>query len=322
MPQLLTALFGKAIGITRPDLEEKILNKQKESLTLEFKQITRLDDEVNENCITKPTIGFLNTINGDGLLILGIESKVGRAISIKPISEGIIKNEEHLRAIITSSLSSIPYCKDFPELIIHKIPIDGGNIFLVEIKRLDDNCVYYSKITDYAYMRRNDETIRLTLGETIDLIARKNFPQIFIYLGEFSESHNELVCNLGLVNEGLESGRSTSTMIGFFCRDELDITLEGANVSDISDKNPRYRKAYQFTGGYPPQTLLIYPKSVMYSVKLKIKPKKNFNLELEVTTHEEKGFTRQNFTIESNIVTSKISKKETLHEFTPYLTLK
>jgi hypothetical protein len=329
MSQLLTALFGKSSGITKLDVEEKILNIQKESSTLEFKELklTKMYDENKEQCIIKPIIGFINKLtNGDGLLILGIDEEDRLAKSIKPISKSLIKDEEQLRAILASNILSIPHSKEFPELMIQKVSMGTDNIFLVEVKRTNDNCVYYSAITDNAYVRINDVTERLSLPGTIDLIARKNFPQIFMYINESEESGDEFVYDVGLINEGLEPGRYVTAIIGFYHEHyDLNVVLEGTDIFDI-DKTTRNihktgaKKAYQVMAGYPPKSLLLYPKRQMYIGRLKISPKKNFNLKLHIEICEERGITEQEIVMVN--VGGARSREETTCKFTPYLTLR
>jgi len=326
MSQLLTALFGKSSGITKLDIEEKILNKERESLNLEFKQISKVNSEINENCITKPILGFLNTIEGNGLLILGIESKAGLAVSIKPINGGIIKDEEQLRSIIASTISSIPRYKQFPKLTFYKTQVNGGNVFFVEIERVDDNCVYYSKITDYSYIRNNDETRRLRLDETLDLIARKNFPQIFVKLEVSKKSSKEFLYDMAFTNEGLEPGRYVMAMIGLFYNDGSNASLEGKGLDDIANLNlgrTIAKKLYQTTTAYPPDSLLLYPEGLTHFGKLKIIPAQNgyFHIEVHVQIQEEKGVTEQKIVL-SNILEGYITGKQTLRKFTPYLTLR
>ena len=328
--ELIISLFGKETGISKEDIEETIIKPdRKENSTLEYKEIRLLDinqkklnDKQIEDQIVKPLVGFINKlVDGNGLLILGIEGKKHSPVRIAPIDENLIKNEEQLRAIITSNIGSVPQSRSFPRLTPVKVPItENKNIFLVEIRREDEYCVYYSKISNCAYCRRNDETSQLSPAETIELVAKKNFPRVFIYFEKSTETENELIFSGVFKNEGLEPGRYILGLIKFFYEGDLNINLDGKNITDISDINLDSKKTYQKMSGYPPESLFIYPQQPMLFGKLKISPKKDFELTITVRINENKGFTTQVILISNK--DGLVSITELNNQFFPYLMIK
>ncbi|ODS38972.1 MAG: hypothetical protein A7315_11655 [Candidatus Altiarchaeales archaeon WOR_SM1_79] len=329
--ELIISLFGKETGISKEDIEETIIKPdKKENSTLEYKEIRLLDmnqkklkDKQIGDQIVKPLVGFINKlIDGNGLLILGIKEKNHSPIGISPIGENLIKNEEQLRAIITSNIASVPHSRNFPKLTIIKVPVnENKNIFLVEIKREDGYCVYYSQISKCAYLRRNDETLILSPAETIELVAKKNFPRVFIDFEKITETENEIIFETAFKNEGLEPGRYIVCSIRFFYNDNLNINLEGQNIRDISNINLDSKKAYQIDVGYPPGSSFIYPQQRSVFGKLRISPKKDFGLiSIGVRINEDKGFTTQNLIILNKNGVASVLKFN--YQFVPYLMIK
>lgn len=315
--KLITALFGKTSDITKKDIEEKIIKPRvKENLTLEYKEIINLGYTQKEGQIIKPLIGFLNTTKGNGLLILGIRDKL--PTEIKPIDQTLIKNEEQLRAIITSSIILVPRTREFPKLTIVSVPVnENSNLFLIEIETINEYYTYSSLTSGCVYLRRNDETLLLSLHETLELISKKRFPKVFVYFDERPiETENRVIFTSRFKNEGLEPSRYVAALIQFFYEGNLDITLEGEDIQDVSEINLYSKKTYQVTAAYPPQ-LLLYPNKTTIFGKLKISPKKNFELKAFIETFENKGFTTQQILISNN--NGNVSVQNLSASFTPYL---
>jgi len=322
---IIESIFGKSSGLKKEDIEEKIIGKYKESSNFECKAIylkinkDGITNESLESAIIKPLVGFLNSISGMGLLCLGIGTIDGKTERIIPIKRGIIKSQEQLRAIILSNIKSTPISNNLPELIIEEINIDENNhLFLVETKRLDDYCIYYSKITEYAYLRQNDETKRLTLPDALDFLAKKNFPRVFVRMDTKPvETRNGYEWGIVHINEGFEPGRYITTVIRIFYNDNIKVDLDGAGVVDITDKNIDSKKAYRITMGYPPDTILAYPNLTTICGKLRVYSKEDFFIQIKVEIYENKGKTDQFITIVN--FDGNLSVEEKIKTFKPYL---
>ena len=322
---IIESIFGKSSGLKKEDIEEKIIGKYKESSNFECKAIDLkinkdgITNESLESAIIKPLVGFLNSISGTGLLCLGIGTIDGKTEKIIPIKRGIIKSQEQLRAIILSNIKSIPVSNNLPELIMEEINIDeNAHLFLVEIKRLDDYCIYYSKITDYAYLRQNDETKRLTLLDTLDFLAKKNFPRVFVRFDKTpTETNSGYEFTLSHINEGLEPGRYITTLMRIFYNGDFKLDLDGDGIGDITDKNIGSKKAYRISIGYPPDTILAYPNLTTIFGKLRIYSKEDFLIQIKIETYENRGKTEQMIII-SNF-SGNLSINETMKTFKSYL---
>jgi hypothetical protein len=318
--ELLQSIFGKDKDISREDIENIILNKVRESLEIEFKEIYDLEKD-KEKGIIKPIISFLNS-NGKGLLFLGIREEKALAKELKPVKKEIIKDAEQLRAIITSNIVAIPILTDFPKLNIIEIKINGeGNVFIIEIKNHDNRYVYYSKITNQAYIRRGNESFPLKLIEVIELIAKKNHARVFVkFDNKLKETNNRYEFELAYFNDGLEPGRYVTSSIKLFYEDEnLNIIIKGTNVRDISHLNEDAKKTYQITLAYPPNSIWLYPKTTTVIGNVIVSPKKDFELKMIIQTYEDRGLTNQEV-----LITKKegiFNIKEIESSFYPYISI-
>ena len=317
--KLITSIFGKGSNITEEDIIEKIVNQKiREDSTREYKEIKKLGDQQIEKGMIAPLIGFINTLSGNGLLILGIKDENGFPVEIKPVDQNLLKNEEQVRAIIVSRIDTIPRMKEFMRLSVIHIPIkESGNVFLIEIEKTNECCVCYSTISQCAYLRRNDETTRLSLFDTLGLITSRNFPRIFIYIGALPETEKEFKFDVEFRNEGFKPGRYVTTLIKFFYDDSLDITLEGTHIQDVSHLNPDAKKTYNITAAYPPGTVLLYPNLSTVAGRLKIHPKKDFELTIVALTYEDEGRTIQEIKLLNK--NGAVSVQELSKQFMPYL---
>lgn len=315
--KIITSIFGKESGIREEDIEEKIIiPRLMENATREYKQIKNLNDKTKEDQIVAPLIGFLNALEGNGLLILGIKDEKGIPTEIEQIDSSLIRNAEQLRSIITDSIAALPRIREFFRLSIVPVLTKGnGKIYLIETERTDECCVYYSKITQRAYLRRNDETLALTLPEILEMVARKNFPKIFVRFYRKMETESGFIFNVAFVNEGLKPGRYVMALIKFFYENDFDVTLQGTTVQDVSDLNPGPRKTYQVEKQFG--TSLVYPVQFNVFGELRISPRKDFQMTIAVRVYENEGITTQEIKMRSE--NNNISIRESFKQFTPYL---
>lgn len=302
MASILESIFGKQGGITKEEVEEEIIiAKYKESIDFDCKEVDsgkiKIDDKIKEDSIIKTLVAFLNTFSGTGLLCLGVRAPKGIPKTFISVKDTIFKNEEQLRSIIRNNINSIPFTSHLPKLTIEKIKFnEGSNIFLIEVERIDNNCIYYSKISENAYMRINDETQRLNLHETLDLISKKNFPKIFMTFKDPVKTENGFEIDIKYINEGLEPGRFISTFIKMYYADDINLELNGTTVTDETNNNADSKKAYSIIAGYPPNTTFVYPLSGYIFAKLRILTKDDFDIKMTILTQENKGVSKQIFT--------------------------
>lgn len=325
MSEVITSIFGKEFGITEQDLKDKLISVNYcEGQKFDAKNIVlQLDENSKESHLIKPIVSFLNSMGGNGLLVLGISTGGARnntCQNIVPIKDSIIKNEEQLRALVNGNLSSIPQNQNKPNIKIQKVQLSSGNIFLIEVKRIDDGCVYYSTITEYIYIRNNDESERLSLLESLDFIEKKVIPKVFFYLDQPEDIEVGKKLNMAFRNEGLEPGRYLLTTLHFDCSDKnIKIEVTGGNVTSITHINKGTTASFQIVNAYPPGQSLIYPFVPTLAGKVFIHSKEDFTIGVRVDNYENRGKSIQVLNIENKSGTVSVSEKE--RRFIPYLSL-
>jgi hypothetical protein len=219
MGSILYNIFGKSNNITKDDLDLYLLqNKYHENNIFEAKTIFKdlyeytYKDQQNkkfaeypilETHILKPIISFLNSIDGEGLLALGIktEMQTSTCIKIEGIDSKVINNEQQLKSLILTNLGYIGK-KQEPNIEIKSIIYTENNdifneknetskkqIFLIEVNRINYKDIFYSKISNLIYIRRNDSSYKLdlTLPEAIEFIEKKRCAQIFVNFKKIKE---------------------------------------------------------------------------------------------------------------------------------------
>jgi hypothetical protein len=134
-----------------------------------------------EDLLIKPLVAFLNKHQPDGgLLIWGIkDNKYGIPIGLRAFQTGTIK-KDFIERWIFMNISSVPFVKDFPNIEIEEIEIDGKSVFLIEIHPRDFNTVYFSKITNKVYIRRGKNSPEIPLPDIYRLIKEKIIAKVFV----------------------------------------------------------------------------------------------------------------------------------------------
>jgi len=271
----------------------------------------RRTQELYESHIIKPLIGFLNSYEGFGNLYLGIDtggSGKSKFLEIKPISNKVIKSEEDLRDLIFEKLGTLPISHEKPKIEIKKIEFKSGNIFIVFIERSNNYSAYYSRITENIYKRNMDETKKLSLIESLQLIESKKNPRLSLkltpknYNSEVigpteNEFFTEITYDVEIINEGLEPS--------FFTTGIIHIKFKGNNQTTIKNKPSIWRLIesdsssckYQFSHGMPPNPMPIYPIINSNSGKLVIRTKNFFDLDFIIEILDKKGVTSQKFSL-------------------------
>ena len=305
MGSLINEIFGKINGITVDDMDDKLIKtKYSEGQFFEAKTIITeiLDDDLKESQIIEPLIGFLNSIEGRGLLCLGIEtgSRSDLCKQIIPVKKSILKNSEQLRDIIINRVGVFPNGENY---ILNVTPVDADKdsvVYLIEIERKDNSCTYYSRITDYIYIRNNHQTRKLKFTEMLEIVNKKTSPKIFLYFDRkesFNDAHGEgFKFNIACKNEGLEPGKYVLSYIEVHKPEGIKTKIESKHSTSLKKINIGDYDSYQLVYGYPPTTILVYPKKPTVIGELFIYST-SFEISLIIETYENKGISKQKLTI-------------------------
>lgn len=269
--EIIQRFFDKNSGITIKDIEKYIIGEN-ESLELEFKTISdQLSENKRKEIILKPLVSFLNSTIGKGLLVIGIaEDKAKNAIKIVGVNKKLtpLKTRESLRSFIFDNITSLPpYISDFKLEIVNIQKDDNNNVFLVEISREDHACVYYSTVTDYSYIRRGDESPKLSLNKFMNLVAHKNLPRIFINVSKpISKRTKKLNYGLKFINKGLKPGKDVHAFIflGKISDFDFEIELNGAEITSLGHNFQKYEDSLREIGIY--DELMNFENITLYSI--------------------------------------------------------
>jgi len=320
MGEIIASIFGKdRDDFTEQDIKDKITScGYQENHIFDAKTIKEPLTVANkENPLIKPLVSFLNTIEGKGVLCLGVTTNGHRdniCSGILPVDKTILKNIEGLRNQIIPYLGSFPNTLHKPHLDIRIIETERGNLFLVEVTRRDNNCIYYSKCSDYIYVRNNDESNKLNLQDSLTFIHQKLVPGLEIYFDQAEVISNNIVYNLAFLNNGLEPARDTLALINFnFDLKGIKPKIEGLNVQDLSHLNKGMDRSFQIRVKNP-----IYPKSPSSGYKFNIPNEPNFRISVDITIYEKNGHTEQIIIItrkDNGVIEQRLIKKT----FNPYI---
>jgi hypothetical protein len=303
--------------------EAKLIIPNKKSWDLENKANLLLESQ-----IIKPIVGILNSIEGNGTLYLGIDTNDGNGPrnnkfeKIVPVIQDIIKDKSSLQSLIYvksgGNVGIYPNYSEPPEININSISCFNGNIFIVNVQRKDNNCVFYSKITNKIYKRYNDNTVELNLQEQIAFIESKRIAKIII--SSNIKSNNLL--ELSYINKGNQLGKHIHNRMQVFCSENVNFEvyirkLKGKQLKkpegifELTPSNNLINQhiIFDFIAGYPPSTLYLYPNIFVSLCDIQISGDGIFNIRFDI--YEDKAKTIQTFRykIENNIL-SKISEDD------------
>lgn len=173
-------------------------------------------------------------------------------------------------------------------------------IFIVEIHPLDLNVVYISKLTDYAYIRRGDETQRIPLIETLKLIEEKRIPRVRAIIKEINREKSgediKIKIRLSFRNEGAKPAYHSISSIYFSARkgnkEKIAIKSIRGRAYDITDINPHTLKAFQIDANHP-----LYPNLSTVFGEFEIEFKEENEIEVKININEEMTYSSQKFII-------------------------
>lgn len=321
----------------------------KESYNIECKTIDydlkELDDKSKEEQILKPVIAMLNSPSGSGLVCIGIKAKKQVATKLLPIKKSVIKNEEQLEDIISGNLDSMPKYHDKYNINTVKIDKDeDSSIFLIEIKKVSQYSLFFSSLSNKAYIRENDKSRSLSPPEILDYITKINLPHVFLKLGKEQGLKHAYRFELFYINEGFKPARNVKTII-VIPKNDLNIELIGFRSRKIQFVD---HKKIEQNGDYTPylaesvlddeiksqddlsiyETImapdlehrLVYPSIPFPLGLLEIKKgDKDFTLSIHTITYENDVLTRQKIILSRKRQNFNTEYKK--KEITPYINL-
>jgi hypothetical protein len=271
----------------------------------------RANHELYEGHIVKPLVGFLNSYGGFGNLYLGIDtggSGKSKFLEIQPINKKLIRGDEDLRKLIFDKLGTLPFSHEKPRVEIKKIKFKSGNVFIVFIERCNNYSVYYSRITDYIYKRNLDETKRLDLLESLQLVETKKNPRLSIELTP--KSYNpvavgtikkkrvtEITYGVRILNEGMEPSFFTTGIVLIKFKENNKTRIKAVPGGwRLIEERALFNK-YQFDLGMGAQARPIYPTIGTFLGDLVITTEDFFDLDLEIKILDKKGIASQSFSL-------------------------
>jgi len=313
MRNIISEIFGKEQNILKNDIEKCIIiPKLRESINLEYKSLDRIkkgfkdleDNDKKEAVLIRPLVAFLNKFSSEGgLLLLGMSDKDGVPDKLAPTRKGLF-SEDQFRSWIHSYISSIPTIRDFPQLNIKEITINSNSIFLIEIHPIDIYTVYYSKISNNVYQRKNDESMSISLPDVFRLISEKISAKVYIDIKEVSKKPQDLYTQIYLrfsfINEGVKPGEWVRAVLSFKL-----VEGQQGNVR-INSMQTNWKRRDPLIGNEIPTfdidewlRHIIYPKVPFDNGVLELILGNDEVIDLEVIVYEKEGAAVQKFSITS-----------------------
>lgn len=316
MRNLIREIFNKDSNFSEEDIKETVIKSQmKESSFLEYKSIHKIlknfkDEKGNckkEEILIKPLVAFLNKLSLEGgLLILGIydENHIPKEIAAGP--KGLFTSEQ-IRALIHNNIYSIPSMRGFPNIDIKEINTQKGSIFMIEIHPIDNYTVYFSKISNYVYIRKNDISESFTLPEALTFISEKICAKVFIKIEEKQKENIENIIKktigFSYINEGFQPGEWVKSLVTFYLinGDQTKIKIDILKGWIKISKPPQAIQSLQSDAWLRD---IIYPDTLMEIGDIKITLGENEQVKMDVTVNEKEGFSTQEFIITSKEIRS------------------
>ena len=184
---VIESLLGKHIESLKCDEFQQRIAEIDESPYIEFKGYHSQDWNKIKDVALVELISFLNTEDGEGLLILGFDEKRKTLTPLPPdvleLKGRPTKNavESKFRDTILSHIKTLPPNVTPPILKVKVFESsecnlsNHGFIVLMHIIKKADVLYYYDK-TNLAYIREGSKKRPLTLPETFNILQRKSRP--------------------------------------------------------------------------------------------------------------------------------------------------
>ena len=266
---LIEEFFGKSDSITKEDLEN-FLKDTNEFILLEFKEIR--EPRQTKDLILKSLVGFLNSAEGKGVLIVGVSDDK----QIKGVHRDHL-DEQRIRNWIRDGIDSVPRAIVAPYFRIVKVKTgDDVYVHLIEVHKKDD-VVYFSRESGCAYVRVGDSTKRLNLSESLELVAKKSLakPYIIFEVEIVHRGDDGIVLALHpeLRNIGAKPALYVTIVIAVASNSAIIEAYSRGGITKLSDYT------FQLTTGFPPFTAPSYPgvDGTFDNKEIRLKLKKGFN---------------------------------------------
>jgi len=241
-------LFGKPFEkLSCADIGGLVESGASESTRLEFKSVKEGASENGlRELVLKSVVGFLNSDEGRGLLILGVEGKE-RAERLACIPRRLLGDrrevaESRLRNWVFSYLGSIPPALAPPRIFVKVFDCmkecglsSDGWIAAVYAERSQD-ALYYSKIDEEAYIRRGSETRRLSLEEVVSTVEAKRKPIAVVALELNKVEGSTLVLDVYIQNIGFSVAKTIAAVMSL-AKPLLLLEITPQETSSVSAKS-------------------------------------------------------------------------------------
>jgi hypothetical protein len=243
-------------------------------------------------------VGLLNKFDGSGgLVVLGAIAPNGVITSLKPVPNSTLSKIE---GAISNRIGSSANLLGVPTIAPLRIPAGSDeSISLVEVHPNDRSSVFYSMISNHAYVREADDTRKLTIPEFIQLHESRRIAKCLIDVLnprlEGESGQRAFVAELCWRNVGNVPGRFVAALLNFHGDVTADsVAITGGSVQDVSALNRSARRSYSAECGYPPTSKLVYPKLSLVLGELRIKGiTGQKSILLQVAINEDRGTSEQ-----------------------------
>ena len=169
------------------------------------------------------------------------------------------------------------------------------------IERCNNYSTYYSRITNYVYKRNLDETKKLSLIESFQLIESKKNPRLSLKLtlkgSTKKDTFTEITYGVEIINDGLEPSFFTTGIICIKFKGNNNTTIKSEPFTWNLTKSDASSREYQFSYGMPPNSLPLYPIINLDLGDLVIHTKDFFDLDFVIKILDKKGITSQKFSL-------------------------
>ncbi|MPW39920.1 hypothetical protein GBV73_09645 [Thermococcus sp. 101 C5] len=242
----------------------------------------------------KSIVGFLNSAEGEGLLIVGVSDR-------KEIA-GIPKdhlNKEKIRNWIRDGISSVPRAVTPPEYDIIEVDVgEGKYVYLIEACRRDD-VVYFSRESGCAYVRIGDSTNRLDLNESLELVAKKSLAKPYVvFKCKITRDPSSPTINLAFE----PIFRNIGSKPAFYVTAIIDITGKGILDSQAEENIMKLKDhEFQVSAGFIPLSIPVYPIDEVKKdarIILTVDPVMSRKIKIEVKCYEMEVMSQAYYEIE------------------------
>lgn len=306
-------LFGKESDVRRSDIERTFIeNRLEESATLEYKSLgtsPELNDGLRESAIVSPLTSFLNGLEDrSALLVLGVRAK-------SHIPEKIVSiptdrcSADQVRQSITQHVGSLPAVRSFPIFRVVEVDCrDHEAVYLVELLSREP-ALYYSRISNQAFVRRGDESYAVPLAEALALAGSYAKSRSLVQLTTSEVKPSEVPAQQSILldvkcrNVGQRPAAFVSGYLTFPPQEGLiGVASVGTGLDDLSDVNPGQFRVLAFNvnagTGWP-----LYPELNMVIGQVRIDVQVGRPVTFLASVRDSDGAVEQSFRLDQQQIT-------------------